>query len=72
MDRVVFRSWCPRCTKGRAEGHTKKAQKEGKTPTIGVDYAHMHSEQEKEEEKGVPIVVAKDNKDEDDRGEGGA
>ena len=27
-----------------------------------VDYAHTHSEQEKEEEKSMPIVVAKDNK----------
>jgi hypothetical protein len=31
-------------------------------PTIGVDYMYTYSEQEKEEEKGTPIIVAKDNK----------
>ncbi len=40
----------------------KKVQNEGDVPTIGIDYTYMHSEQEKEEEKGMPIVVAKDNK----------
>ena len=50
--------------KGRAEsyGHVKKAQDEGAVPTVGADYMYMHSEQEKEEEKGTPIIVAKDNK----------
>ena len=37
-------------------------QNEGDVPTIGLDYVYMHSEQEKEEEKGMPIVVAKDNR----------
>ena len=64
LDHAAFRSWCPRCVKGRAEscGHVKKVQNEGEVPTIGVDYTHMRSEQEKEEEKGMPIIVAKDNK----------
>ena len=50
--------------KGRAEsyGHAKKVQNEGDVPTIGIDYMYMHSEQEKEEERGMPIVVAKDNR----------
>ncbi len=29
---------------------------------ISPDYMYMHSEEEKEEEKGMPIVVVKDNK----------
>ena len=64
LDHGVFRSWCPHCVKGRAEsyGHVKKVQNEGDVPTIGIDYMYMHSEQEKEEEKGMPIVVAKDNR----------
>ena len=64
LDHGVFRSWCPHCVKGRAEsyGHAKKVQNEGDVPTIGIDYMYMHSEQEKEEEKGMPIVVAKDNR----------
>ena len=40
----------------------KKVQNEGEAPTIGVDYVYARSEQEKEEEKGMPIIVAKDNK----------
>ena len=64
LDHGVFRSWCPHCVKGRAEsyGHVKKVQNEGDAPTIGLDYMYMHSEQETEEEKGMPIVVAKDSK----------
>ncbi len=48
----------------RAEsyGRVKKLQDEGEVPTIGVAYVYMRSEQEKEEEKGMPIVVAKDSK----------
>ena len=63
LDHGVFRSWCPHCVKGRAEsyGHVRKVQNEGDVPTIGIDYMYMHSEQEKEEEKGMPLVVAKDN-----------
>jgi hypothetical protein len=29
---------------------------------VGLDYMDMHSEQEKEEEKGMPIIVVKDDK----------
>ena len=64
LDHGVFRSWCPHCVKERAEsyGHVKEVQNEGDVPTKGIDYMYMHSEREKEEEKGVPIIVAKDNK----------
>ena len=64
MGHGVFRSWCPHCVKGRAEsyGHVRKVQGERDVPTIELDYMYMHSEQEKEEEKGMPIVAAKDSK----------
>ena len=64
LDHAVFRCWCPHCVKGRAEscGHVKKAQGEGAVPTVGVDYVCVRSEQEKEEEKDTPIIVAKDSK----------
>ena len=64
LDHAVFRSWCPCCVKGRAEsyGHVNKVKGQGAVPTVGVDYVRTHSEQEKEEEKGTPIIVAKDNK----------
>ncbi len=39
LDNAVFRSWCPRCVKGRAEshGHAKHVQHEGEAPTVGLD-----------------------------------
>ena len=63
-DHAVFRSWCSRCVKGGAEsyGHAKTVQNDVDAPTIGLDYMHAHSEREKKEEKGMPIIVAKDNK----------
>ena len=50
--------------KGRAEsyGHSTKKTKEKEIPTIGMDYMYMHSNQEKEEEVGMPIIVMKDSK----------
>ncbi len=64
MDHAALRSWCPQCVKGRAEscGHVTKLQNDGEAPTMGVDYMHTHSEQDKEEEKGMPSVVAKNTK----------
>ncbi len=50
--------------KGRAEayGRVRKVIGQSNASTVGVDYAHMHSEQEKEEEVGMPIVVVKESK----------
>ncbi len=43
-----------------------RSQEEGKRLRrcieASFDYMHAHSEQEKEEEKGMPTIVAKDNK----------
>ncbi len=64
LGHAAFRSWRPHRVKRRAEsyGRVKKAQDEGEVPKVVVDYTRTRSEQEKEEEKGTPIVVAKDNK----------
>ncbi len=47
LDHTVFRSWCPRCAKGRAEssGHARKLKDEGAAQTIGVDYVYRRCEQ---------------------------
>jgi hypothetical protein len=64
LDHVASRSWCPHCVKGRAEsyGHAKKVASESDVPIISLDYMYMHSVQEKEEEKGMPILIAKDSR----------
>ncbi len=40
----------------------KKALNEGEAPTRGMDHVYTHSEQEREEAKGMPIIVATDNR----------
>ncbi len=64
LDRALLRSWCLRYMKGRAEayGHKKIRGNVGDAPTVSLDYTHMPSEQEKEEEKGMPIIVVKNDK----------
>ncbi len=64
LDHGVFRSWRPYRVKGRAEAHgrVRKVIGESDLPTAGVDYMCMHSEQEEEEEKGMPFVVVKGDK----------
>ncbi len=36
----------------------ESAKNDGEVPTIGVDYTGAHSEQERDEEKGMPTIVA--------------
>ncbi len=74
MDHAVFRSWCPDCVKGRAEAcGRKKGADGGDVPTVSLYFMHARSEQEKDAEKGMPIVVVKDKqREDDDDGEGGA
>ncbi len=61
LDQAALRSWCLHGAKGRAEeyGRLKKAQGERDAPGIGVDYAYLRAQQEKEEEKGRPMVAMK-------------
>ncbi len=62
LDHSVFRSWCPRCVKGRAAAYGNRASKndQREVPVVGVDYVHTRSEQEQEEEEGMPILHLKD------------
>ena len=63
IDHAVFRNWCPHCVKGRAVAfpHTKVIGKEKEDiSTISIDYMFMTEKQDKEEEKGNPIIVMKD------------
>ncbi len=64
VDHAVFRKWCPHCLKGRAEAYGRRAVSRDKTeaPRVSVDYVHMASEQDKEEEKGMPALVMKDQR----------
>ncbi len=64
LDHAVFRTWCSRCVKGRTEtcGRRKKGGETGDVPTVSLDDMYTRSEQEKEEETGMPAVVVKDNK----------
>lgn len=63
LDDAVFRAWCPRCVRGRAEAYPHRAdEREKDVPIASVDYMYMHSEQSKEEEKGMPIMVVKDSR----------
>ena len=64
IDHAVFRSWCPHCVKGKASsyGHPRNENDKGDIPKVCIDYMYMHSQQEKEEEKGMPILVMKDER----------
>ena len=61
---AAFRRWCPRCAKGRAETYGRRAVTRDKTeiPRISIDYVYTASEQDREEEKGMPALVMKDHK----------
>ncbi len=61
LDHAVFRSWRPRCVKGRAEshGHVEKVQNVGEAATVGVDYVYTRSEQEKEEKATANAAPSK-------------
>ena len=59
---LPFRSWCPHCIRGKSKGkpHNKSKEKIKEIPTVAVDYMYMRERQEKHEERGMPILVAKD------------
>ncbi len=59
LDHAAFRSWRPRCMKGRGEsyGHRTIKGDEKNVPFASVDHTRVHSERETEEEKGTPTLV---------------
>ena len=71
LTHLPFRSWCPHCIRGKSKGrpHKKAGEEQKEVPTIALDYTFMHESQNKHEEKGMPILVIKDIK-QDDTGTG--
>ena len=59
---LPFRSWCPHCVRGKSKGrmHRRQAGAEKEIPTVSLDYTFVHGSQEENEEKGMPILVIKD------------
>ena len=62
LTHLPFRSWCPHCVRGKSKGkpHRKTAREHREIPTLALDYTFMHETQHKHEEKGMPILVIKD------------
>ena len=64
IDHGVFRAWCPHCVHGRAEAyghHLANMREQARLPTVTIDCVFMSSKQEREEERGMPILVVKDD-----------
>ena len=64
---LPYREWCCHCVKGKCHGCPHRAkdkdEKEAEqVPVISVDYMYMSDKQKEGEEKGMPILVAKDRK----------
>ena len=61
---LPFRSWCPHCVRGKSKGkpHGKATQGNREIPTVALDYTFMYDTQNQNEEKGMPILVMKDVK----------
>jgi hypothetical protein len=61
---AVFRICRPCRMKSRAEsyGHVRQVKNHNGTPIIATDYVCTGSEQERKDEKGVPILIAKDTR----------
>ena len=62
LTHLPFRSWCPHCVRGKSKGkpHRRAKEEPRELPTVALDYTFMHESQEKYEEEGMPILVAKD------------
>ena len=61
---VPFRSWCKFCImdKGIASAHKSGESQSSEVPIVGVDYAFTGSRQQKNEEKGSPVMVITDKR----------
>ena len=59
---VPFRSWCKHCVRGKSKGlpHVRQKPSERQLPTIVCDYMYMRESQHEGEERGMPILVARD------------
>ena len=58
---LPFRDWCPHCVRGKPGSKPHKSnQSVHEIPTVAVDYMFMHTNQNEQEESGMPILVTKD------------
>ena len=67
VNHLPYRAWCKHCIKGKAKGlpHRKigeEMKSEETVPVVSFDYMFMDDDQKEHEEKGMPILVAKDRK----------
>ena len=67
VNHLPYREWCKHCIKGKAKGlpHRKKdkmGEEQDIISVVNIDYAFMHDDQKEGEEKGMPILVAKDSR----------
>ena len=63
VDHGVFRQRCPRCEKGRAESYGHRVMREDRDiPVVSLGYMHLRSEQDQEEETGMPTIAMKDSR----------
>ena len=64
---LPYRAWCSHCVKGKCHGlqHRRKDKEEKEdeqVPLVSIDYMFMSDSQKEGEEKGMPVLVAKDRK----------
>ena len=60
LTHIPFRTWCPHCVRGKARAtYHKKERAERQIPVISMDYMYMESAGS--EDRGMPIMVAKDS-----------
>ena len=59
---IQFRNWCPHCVRGKSKGnpHNRQNPAVRDVPTIVCDYMYMRESQGENEERGMPILVARD------------
>ena len=58
---LPFRDWCPHCVRGKSGSKPHKASHgTHEIPTVAIDYMFMHSQQNEQEETGMPILVTRD------------
>ena len=67
VNHLPYRAWCKHCVKGKAKGlphrrHDQRAKADDEVAVVSFDYAFMHDDQVEGEERGMPILVAKDRR----------
>jgi hypothetical protein len=69
LDHAVYRAWRPHCVRGKAQSHphVRVDKKITEIPTVSVDYMYLGDGEHRskggshKEDKGMPLLVAKDD-----------